>query len=97
MMRECNVKESFTLLSILCKQNSLSRERIHDFEPLSDRVQDDILTVSAQLEQVHFSYDPISFCLTIQYFPDAATPTAGTGRFALQRAGDHLNSGHGAI
>ena len=34
------------------KQNEFIRERIHDFEPLSDRVQDDILTVSAQLEQV---------------------------------------------
>ena len=33
-------------------QNEFIRERIHDFEPLSDRVQDDILTVSAQLEQV---------------------------------------------
>ena len=33
-------------------QNKFIRERIHDFEPLSDRVQDDILTVSAQLEQV---------------------------------------------
>jgi len=28
------------------------RDRIHDFEPLSDRVQDDILTVTAQLEQM---------------------------------------------
>ena len=35
-------------------QNEFIRERIHDFEPLSDRVQDDILTVSAQLEQVGF-------------------------------------------
>ena len=30
----------------------IPRERIHDFEPLSDRLQDDILTVSAQLEQM---------------------------------------------
>jgi len=29
------------------------RDRIHSFEPLSDKVQDDILTVGAQLEQMH--------------------------------------------
>ena len=28
------------------------RDRIHDYEPLSDRISDDILTVAAQLEQM---------------------------------------------
>eukprot|EP00092_Neocalanus_flemingeri_P054502 GFUD01064198.1.p1 GENE.GFUD01064198.1~~GFUD01064198.1.p1 ORF type:complete len:887 (+),score=170.61 GFUD01064198.1:94-2754(+) len=46
-LQDCGIfYQTFTHHWVAC------RDRIHDYEPLSDRVSDDILTVAAQLEQM---------------------------------------------